>query len=53
MEESDYYTLYNDDDNREFLFKMLQHFVLGGPVNQVYNGLCIRISKAELSIKTL
>ena len=35
VEESDNYTIYNDDEKKEFLYKILQHLVLGGPVNQV------------------
>ena len=37
VEESEYYTLYNEEEKNEFLFKILQHLVLGGPVNQVLN----------------
>lgn len=40
LEDSDYYTLYSDTEKQEFLFRILQHVVLGGPVNQVI-GTCI------------
>ena len=39
VEDSEYYTLYNEEEKKEFLFRILQHLVLGGPVNQVQTGL--------------
>ena len=35
VEESDNYELYNDEEKKQFLYQLLQHLVLGGPVNQV------------------
>ncbi len=35
MEDSDNYCLFNEEEREEFLFKILKHLALGGPVNQV------------------
>ena len=35
MEDSDNYDIYTPEDRNEFLFRIMQHLVLGGPVNQV------------------
>ena len=34
--DSQHYHIYSAQDREEFLFKIFQHLVLGGPVNQVY-----------------
>jgi hypothetical protein len=34
MEESDHYDVFNERERSELIFKLLQHFALGGPVNQ-------------------
>ncbi len=36
MEDSDNYCLFNEEEREEFLFKILKHIALGGPVNQVH-----------------
>ena len=36
LEDSDNYCIYSDEEREEFLFRMLKHLALGGPVNQVW-----------------
>eukprot|EP00054_Salpingoeca_dolichothecata_P014911 m.84887 g.84887 ORF g.84887 m.84887 type:complete len:108 (+) comp21225_c0_seq6:11-334(+) len=45
MEESKHFDEYDEDERNEFLFRMLTHLSLGGPVNQVdskavWEGIC-------------
>lgn len=35
MEDSDNYCLFSEQEREEFLFLILRHMALGGPVNQV------------------
>lgn len=35
MEDSDHYHLFTAEERREFIFQLLLHLSLGGPVNQV------------------
>ncbi len=35
MEDSDNYDEYSEEERAQFLFRILKHLVLGGPVNQV------------------
>ncbi len=35
MEESESYTIYSEDERKEFLFLLFKHLQLGGRINQV------------------